>query len=108
MAVDRVMKVVVLAGHLDVWVRAVQSGSGSVRGAVVRLWSVMELEVAPAAASWGGRTLCRICGEGMTAWAEPGPESECWAFCIKSETLKRGKIIYHGDYQDFCNKFVAT
>lgn len=62
------------AGEQDASERAARSGSG--------VWSAMEPEISPALASWELRELCRICGEGTPAWAEPGPESVCWASCV--------------------------
>lgn len=74
----------------DVWVREECAGEQGVSGRAVRSGAAvcvpvclaMEPEISPALASWESRELCRICGEGTPAWAEPGPESVCWAFCV--------------------------
>lgn len=52
---------------------------GSWLGRAVWAWTEMEQEICSAEVSWGERTLCMICGEGMRVWAEVGPESVCLA-----------------------------
>lgn len=66
-----------------VWATEGWAGEPSAAGRAVwsgaRAWLVNRPEVVQHGASWNARKLCRTCGEGRPAWAERGPESECWA-----------------------------
>lgn len=93
----------VAAERRDVWVREEWAGQRGVSGRAVRsgalrrrwrrfgVWVLLVTEPetrCPAAASWSETASCRICGGETAAWAERGPESECWAFCVWPETKR--------------------